>query len=97
MHTVDEAVADPSQGTVVQLGCSLFVDAGVQLSPNFAEHAARWANSSLLQTNLTDPNTTHRQEWITTDLAGTIGTPRHGCTCMKCKIRVKGEIVFNQA
>ncbi|NWU42308.1 SERP3 protein, partial [Hylia prasina] len=57
------------QDTVLQLGCSLFVDAGVQLSPGFAERAARWANSSLLQTNLTDPNTTHTQEWITTDLA----------------------------
>ncbi|NWR98075.1 SERP3 protein, partial [Motacilla alba] len=69
MHTVDEAVTDSSQGTVVQLGCSLLVDTGVQLSPNFAERAARWANGSLLQTNLTDPNTTHIQEWITTDLA----------------------------
>ncbi|NWW40106.1 SERP3 protein, partial [Panurus biarmicus] len=69
MHAVDEAVADSSQGTVVQLGCSLSVDAGVQLSPDFAERAARWANSSLLQTNLTEPNTTHTQEWITTDLA----------------------------
>ncbi|NWY41410.1 SERP3 protein, partial [Sylvia atricapilla] len=68
MQTVDEAVADSSQGTVVQLGCSLFVDAGVQLSPDFAERAALWANSSLLQTNLTDPNTTHTQEWITSDL-----------------------------
>ncbi|NXS36650.1 SERP3 protein, partial [Pomatostomus ruficeps] len=60
---------DSSQGTVVQLGCSLLVDAGVELSPNFAAHAASWANSSLLQTNLTDPNTTHTQEWISTDLA----------------------------
>ncbi|NWT56372.1 SERP3 protein, partial [Erythrocercus mccallii] len=62
-------VTGSSQGTVVQLGCSLFVDAGVQLSPDFAERATRWANSSLLQTNLTDTNTTHIQEWITTDLA----------------------------
>ncbi|NWZ68116.1 SERP3 protein, partial [Acrocephalus arundinaceus] len=62
-------LTDSSQGTVVQLGCSLFVDAGVQLSPDFAERAMRWANSSLLQTNLTDPNSTHIQEWITTDLA----------------------------
>ncbi|NXO89302.1 SERP3 protein, partial [Certhia brachydactyla] len=62
-------LTDSSQGTVVQLGCSLFVDVGVQLSPDFAEHAVRWANSSLLQTNLTDPNTTHVGEWITTDLA----------------------------
>ncbi|NXK62316.1 SERP3 protein, partial [Sylvietta virens] len=69
MRTVDEAVTDSSQGTVVQLGCSLFVDKGVQISPDFAERAARWANSSLLQTNLTDPNTTHTQERTTTDLA----------------------------
>ncbi|NXR59163.1 SERP3 protein, partial [Rhadina sibilatrix] len=62
-------LTDSSQGTVVQLGCSFFVDPGVQLSPDFAERAARWANSSLLQTNLTNPNTTHVQEWITTDLA----------------------------
>ncbi|NXJ18111.1 SERP3 protein, partial [Dicrurus megarhynchus] len=62
-------LTDSIQGTVVQLGCSLFVDAGVQLLPDFAERAARWANSSLLQTNLTDPNTTHTQEWITTDPA----------------------------
>ncbi|KFO58732.1 Serpin E3, partial [Corvus brachyrhynchos] len=62
-------LADSIQGTVVQLGCSLFVDVGVQLLPDFAERAARWANSSLLQNNLTDPNTTHIQEWITTDPA----------------------------
>ncbi|NWS27682.1 SERP3 protein, partial [Polioptila caerulea] len=62
-------VTDSSQGTVVQLGCSLLVDTGVQLLPDFAERAARWANSSLLQSNLTDPNTTHVQEWLTTDLA----------------------------
>ncbi|NXE35954.1 SERP3 protein, partial [Ptilorrhoa leucosticta] len=69
LHTVDEAVTDSSQGTVVRLGCSLFMDTGVQLSPDFAERAARWANSSLLQTNLTNPNTAHIQAWITTDPA----------------------------
>ncbi|NXU40652.1 SERP3 protein, partial [Drymodes brunneopygia] len=69
LRMADDAVTDSSQGTEVQLGCSLFVDMGVQLLPEFAEHATRWANSSLLQTNLTDPNTTHTQEWITTDLA----------------------------
>ncbi|NXC82656.1 SERP3 protein, partial [Cercotrichas coryphoeus] len=69
MHTVDEAVSDSSQGTVLQLGCSLFVDVGVQLLPDFAERAERWANSSLLQTNLSDPNTTHTQEWSTSDPA----------------------------
>ncbi|NXQ59682.1 SERP3 protein, partial [Anthoscopus minutus] len=62
-------LTDSSPGTVVQMGCSFFVDASVQLLPDFAERAARWANSSLLQTNLTEPNTTHIQEWITTDPA----------------------------
>ncbi|NXL99106.1 SERP3 protein, partial [Tyrannus savana] len=62
---------DSSQGTVVQLACSFFVDAGVQLSPRFTAHAARWANSSLQQTNFTDPNrtATQIQEWITSNLA----------------------------
>ncbi|NWY66036.1 SERP3 protein, partial [Erithacus rubecula] len=69
MHTEDEAVTDSSQGTVVQLGCSLLVDVGVQLLPDFAERAERWANSSLLQTNLSDPNSTQAQEWSTTHLA----------------------------
>ncbi|NXF54234.1 SERP3 protein, partial [Oceanites oceanicus] len=61
---------DSSRGTVVQLACSFFVDAGVQLSPGFAARAARWANSSLQQTNFTDPNRTAAQiqEWITGNL-----------------------------
>ncbi|NWV27803.1 SERP3 protein, partial [Origma solitaria] len=70
LHTGDEGVADSSQGTVVQLGCSLSVDAGVQLSPNFAAQAARWANSSLQQSNLSHPNATQTQEWTTADTAG---------------------------
>ncbi|KFQ90256.1 Serpin E3, partial [Phoenicopterus ruber ruber] len=58
------------QGTVVQLACSFFMDAGVQLSPRFAALAAHWANSSLQQTNFTDPNRTAAQiqEWITSSL-----------------------------
>ncbi|NWI97790.1 SERP3 protein, partial [Pitta sordida] len=71
LRTVYEGVTDSSQGTVVQLGCSFFVDAGVQLSPHFAAHAAHWANSSLQQTNFTDSNRTvaQVQEWITGNLA----------------------------
>ncbi|KAJ7401970.1 Serpin E3 [Pitangus sulphuratus] len=71
LRTVYEGVSDSSQGTVVQLACSFFVDAGVQLSPHFTAHAARWANSSLQQTNFTDPNRTAAQiqEWITSNLA----------------------------
>ncbi|XP_037232471.1 serpin E3 [Falco rusticolus] len=70
LHAVYEGVSDSSQGTVVQLACSFFVDAGVQLLPHFTAHAARWANSSLQQTNFTDPNRTAAQiqEWITGNL-----------------------------
>ncbi|NXP05162.1 SERP3 protein, partial [Thinocorus orbignyianus] len=72
LHTTYEAATDSSQGTVVQLACSLFVDSGVQLSPSFTAHARRWANSSLQQTNFTDPNRTSAQiqEWITGNLGG---------------------------
>ncbi|KAM6416373.1 serpin E3 [Pluvialis apricaria] len=70
LHTVYEGATDSSQGTVVQLACSFFVDAGVQLLPHFAARAARWANSSLQQTDFTDPNRTAAQiqEWITGNL-----------------------------
>ncbi|NXS54231.1 SERP3 protein, partial [Brachypteracias leptosomus] len=70
LHMVYEGVTDSSQGTVVQLACSFFTDADMQLSPIFAAHVARWANSSLQQTNFTNPNrTTARiQEWITSNL-----------------------------
>ncbi|KFP27695.1 Serpin E3, partial [Colius striatus] len=57
------AMTDSSRGRLVQLACSFFVDAGVELSPVFAAHAARWANSSLQQTNHTDPNRTTAQRW----------------------------------
>ncbi|NXQ97227.1 SERP3 protein, partial [Sagittarius serpentarius] len=70
LHAVYEGETDSSPGTVVQLACSFFVDAGVQLSPVFAARAVRWANSSLQQTNVTDPNRTAAQiqEWITGNL-----------------------------
>ncbi|NXV42690.1 SERP3 protein, partial [Uria aalge] len=72
LHAVYEGATDSSQGTVVRLACSFFVDAGVQLSPRFAARAARWANSSLQQTNFTDPNRTvaQIQEWIAGNLGG---------------------------
>ncbi|NXP45441.1 SERP3 protein, partial [Heliornis fulica] len=70
LHTVYEGVTNYSQGAVVQLACSFFVDTGVQLSSQFATRAARWANSSLQHTNLTDPNGTAAQiqEWITSNV-----------------------------
>ncbi|XP_008933376.1 PREDICTED: serpin E3 [Merops nubicus] len=61
-QVADEGETNSSQGPVVQLTCSLFVDAGVQLSPVFAAHAVRWANSTLQPANLTQPNRTTAQE-----------------------------------
>ncbi|NXT95929.1 SERP3 protein, partial [Anhinga rufa] len=70
LHTLYDGATDSSQGTVVHLACSFFVDAGVQLSPRFTARAAHWANSSLQQTNFTEPNRTAAQiqEWITGNL-----------------------------
>uniref|UniRef100_A0A8B9I3A9 Serpin family E member 3 n=1 Tax=Anser brachyrhynchus TaxID=132585 RepID=A0A8B9I3A9_9AVES len=68
LHAVHEGAANSGQGTVVQLACSFFVPTGVMLSPHFAARAAHWANSSLQQTDFTDPNrtTAQMQEWIST-------------------------------
>ncbi|NXE16077.1 SERP3 protein, partial [Lophotis ruficrista] len=70
LQVVYEGATDSSQGMVVQLACSFFMNAGVQLAPRFAARAARWANSSLQQTNFTDHNRTAAQiqEWITGSL-----------------------------
>ncbi|NXN94057.1 SERP3 protein, partial [Rhinopomastus cyanomelas] len=70
LRTVYEGATNSSKGAVVQLACSFFVDASVQLSPIFAARALHWANSSLQQTNFTDPNRTAAQiqEWITSKL-----------------------------
>ncbi|NWW85671.1 SERP3 protein, partial [Rhynochetos jubatus] len=70
LHTAYEGETDSSQSTMVRLACSFFVDTGVQVSPRFAARAARWANSSLQQTNFTDPNRTAAQirEWIISNL-----------------------------
>uniref|UniRef100_A0A8C0B0J0 Serpin family E member 3 n=1 Tax=Buteo japonicus TaxID=224669 RepID=A0A8C0B0J0_9AVES len=78
LHTVYKGETDSSQGTAVQLACSFFVDAGVQLSPIFTARAVRWANSSLQQSNFTDHNRTAAQiqEWITGNLGGnSAGSP----------------------
>uniref|UniRef100_A0A8B9IRB3 Serpin family E member 3 n=1 Tax=Amazona collaria TaxID=241587 RepID=A0A8B9IRB3_9PSIT len=61
LHAMYKGVTDSSQGMVVQLACSFFVDTRVQLSPHFVARAMHWANSSLQQTNFTDPNRTTAQ------------------------------------
>ncbi|XP_033916046.1 serpin E3 [Melopsittacus undulatus] len=70
LHAMYKGVTDSSQGMVVQLACSFFVDARVQLSSHFVARAVHWANSSLQQTNFTDPNrsTAQIQDLITGNL-----------------------------
>uniref|UniRef100_A0A674I8N7 Serpin domain-containing protein n=1 Tax=Terrapene triunguis TaxID=2587831 RepID=A0A674I8N7_9SAUR len=67
LHTGYEEVTNSNQGPVVQLACALFVQAGVHLSPDFIEHTALWANSSLQKINFSEPNSTAAQinEWVT--------------------------------
>ncbi|NWS40244.1 SERP3 protein, partial [Probosciger aterrimus] len=71
LHSMYKGVTDSSQGMVVQLACSFFVDAGVQLSPHFAVRAVHWANSSLQRTNFTDPYITTAQ--IQDSITGNLG------------------------
>ncbi|XP_040425148.1 serpin E3 [Cygnus olor] len=99
LHAVHEGAANSGQGTVVQLACSFFVPTGVMLSPHFAARAAHWANSSLQQTDFTDPNRTaaQMQEWISSNLRGRVTTHRNYYTWIKCKIRITREHAFNQA
>uniref|UniRef100_A0A8C0JFA2 Serpin family E member 3 n=1 Tax=Chelonoidis abingdonii TaxID=106734 RepID=A0A8C0JFA2_CHEAB len=74
LHTGYEEVTNSSQGPVVQLACALFVQAGVHLSPDFIEHTALWANSSLQKINFSEPNSTAAQinEWVTSNTEGKI-------------------------
>uniref|UniRef100_A0A8D0GLE7 Serpin family E member 3 n=1 Tax=Sphenodon punctatus TaxID=8508 RepID=A0A8D0GLE7_SPHPU len=69
-------VTNSSQGTVVQLACALFVQAGVPLSPCFIQHVTLWANSILQQANFSEPNRTAAQidAWVTSN----IGAPGGG-------------------
>ncbi|NXK72947.1 SERP3 protein, partial [Amazona guildingii] len=71
LHAMYKGVTDSSQGMVVQLACSFFVDTRVQLSPHFVARAMHWANSSLQQTNFTDPNRTTAQ--IQDSITGNLG------------------------
>ncbi|EMP28033.1 Serpin E3 [Chelonia mydas] len=76
LHTGYEEVTNSSQGPVVQLACALFVQAGVHLSPDFIEHSALWANSSLQKINFSEPNSTAAQinEWVTSNTEGQFHT-----------------------
>ncbi|KAF7239893.1 Serpin E3 [Varanus komodoensis] len=70
LHAAYEEMANPSQGPTAQLACAVFVQAGVPLSPQCAQHAAFWTNNTVQQTNFSEPNSSAAQinEWIATSI-----------------------------
>ncbi|XP_071778579.1 putative serpin E3 [Centroberyx gerrardi] len=54
-------VGNSSQGVWLQQACALFIQSGVQLLTEFTQHAADWANTSLVRANFSQPNHTHSQ------------------------------------
>ncbi|XP_071390314.1 probable serpin E3 [Centroberyx affinis] len=52
-------VGNSSQGVWLQQACALFIHSGVQLLTEFTQHAADWANTSLVRANFSQPNHTH--------------------------------------
>uniref|UniRef100_A0A3P8RPK0 Serpin peptidase inhibitor, clade E (nexin, plasminogen activator inhibitor type 1), member 3 n=1 Tax=Amphiprion percula TaxID=161767 RepID=A0A3P8RPK0_AMPPE len=54
-------VSNSSQGMWLQQTCTLFIQSGVQLLPQFTQHAAAWANTSVVRANFSQPNLSHSQ------------------------------------
>ncbi|XP_039177698.1 serpin E3 [Crotalus tigris] len=67
LHTAYKEGINSNQSIIVHLACTLFVQAGIQLSPQFVQQAAWWGNNTVQQSNFSDPNRTKAQirEWIT--------------------------------
>ncbi|XP_028446104.1 putative serpin E3 [Perca flavescens] len=49
-------MSNTSQGMWLQQTCTLFVQSGVQLLTDFTQHAAAWANTSVVRANFSQPN-----------------------------------------
>uniref|UniRef100_A0A665WMS9 Serpin peptidase inhibitor, clade E (nexin, plasminogen activator inhibitor type 1), member 3 n=1 Tax=Echeneis naucrates TaxID=173247 RepID=A0A665WMS9_ECHNA len=52
-------MSNNSQGMWLQQTCTLFIQSGVQLLTEFTQHAAAWANTSVVRANFSQPNHTH--------------------------------------
>ncbi|XP_062258757.1 probable serpin E3 [Platichthys flesus] len=50
--------SNTSQGMWLQQTCTLFIQSGVQLLTEFTQHAAVWANTSVVRANFSQPNHT---------------------------------------
>ncbi|KAM3851027.1 serpin E3 [Vipera latastei] len=75
LHTAYKERINSNQSIIVHLACTLFVQAGMQLSPEFVQQAAWWGNNTVQQSNFSDPNRTKAQirEWITQNTGETSG------------------------
>ncbi|XP_031133835.1 probable serpin E3 [Sander lucioperca] len=55
-------ISNTSQGMWLQQTCTLFVQSGVQLLTEFTQHAAAWANTSVVRANFSQPNPATRDK-----------------------------------
>ncbi|XP_045909975.1 probable serpin E3 [Micropterus dolomieu] len=53
--------SNSSQGMWLQQTCTLFIQSGVRLLTEFRQHAAAWANASVVRANFSQPNHTRSQ------------------------------------
>ncbi|XP_026151305.1 putative serpin E3 [Mastacembelus armatus] len=61
-------MSNTSRGMWLQQTCTLFIQSGVQLLTEFTQHAAAWANTSVVRANFSQPSHTRNQ----------LETPGHG-------------------
>ncbi|XP_070694388.1 probable serpin E3 [Pempheris klunzingeri] len=54
-------ISNTSQGMWLQQTCTLLIQSGVQLLTEFTQHAAAWANTSVVRANFSQPNHTRSQ------------------------------------
>lgn len=54
-------ISNTSQGMWLQQTCTLLIQSGVQLLTEFTQHAATWANTSVVRANFSQPNHTRGQ------------------------------------
>lgn len=54
-------LSNTSQGMWLQQTCTLFIQSGVQILTEFTQHAAHWANTSVVRANSSQPNHTRSQ------------------------------------
>lgn len=72
LHAVYATLSNSSQSTKMEVTCTLFVQAGMPLSPCFVEQVSWWDNCSLEPANLSEPNSTtiQAEEWTSRQSAG---------------------------